>query len=441
MFRDMKENSLNAIRTAFKAELRELQQIPELPEEGHWEYSRNAAGGWGGKFVPQPSFMNLHRVRRRNDEAATGIEEALKKDFPEYLQLVGTPLSRGVLQPASILHRLASEAYKRFGTFLLTDEQIEPILADVSNFFDRKMVRLRLYAPALNLHGPRETPPIMFPGDIILKPMTDEECTRFYGGNPVFQVRQMPVGFADFVFVKELEIPKLFGSHDEVQEDTIIKPFQEGLDFCMFALSTFKDAGAVGYDGIHITSAEFTLGFAFDGQHVYTGEHIPLSRFDLTPEEAPKIAAHAKAFEGIHSTLEMASQRLVDSARRIKVRDTIVDAVIGLESILLANTGDRTELRFRFSLRYASLFPKEERKDAFYTSRDLYDLRSTIAHGSSLKEEIKINGKTLKVGDVAILARSVLRKTIGIFMPNAKNPDFMREGYWPSKDLGLEADH
>jgi hypothetical protein len=142
-------------------------------------------------------------------------------------------------------------------------------------------------------------------------------------------------------------------------------------------------------------------------------------------------------FEGIHSTLEMASQRLVDSARRTKLRDTIVDSVIGLESILLANTGDKTELRFRFSLHYASLFPKEECKDAFYTARDLYDLRSTIAHGSSLKEEEKINGKTLKLSDAAALARSVLRKTIGIFMRNSKNPDFMEGSYWLSKELGL----
>jgi len=76
----MKENSLSAIRTAFKIELNELQKIPELPDEGHWEYRRDASGSWGGRLVPKPSFMNLHRVRRY-DEMATGIEEALKKNY------------------------------------------------------------------------------------------------------------------------------------------------------------------------------------------------------------------------------------------------------------------------------------------------------------------------------------------------------------------------
>ncbi|MGC1686467.1 MAG: hypothetical protein WA734_12665 [Candidatus Acidiferrales bacterium] len=170
---------------------------------------------------------------------------------------------------------------------------------------------------------------------------------------------------------------------------------------------------------------------------MYSNEHVPVGRYDLTPEEAPKIEAFARLFEGIHSTLEMASQRLVDSARRTKARDSIVDAVIGLESILLANTGDRTELRFRFSLNYAALFPKEEREEAFYTARSLYDLRSGIAHGSSPREKVEINDKMMTLSEAATLARSVLRKTIAIFMSNSKSPDFMKEGYWVVKELGL----
>lgn len=432
----MKENSLNAIRFAFKAALAELQKISELPEEGHWEYHRDETGGWRGAFVSRLSFMGLFRAYDSN-KLASEIEAALKQDYPEHLQVLGTSLSAGVLQASAILQGLIYEGNKRFGTFALTDEHVEAILVDVSTFFDRKTVRLCLYAPALNLYGPRETPAMPFPGGIVLRPMTDEECTQFYGGNPVFQMRQRPIGFPDFVFVKNIEIPKVIGSYDEMTGDPVFKPFQEELDLSMLALATFKDAGAVGYDGVRVTPGEFTLGPGFGGQHLYGNEHVPVSRYEITAAEAPKIEAHAQMFEGIHSTLEMASQRLVDSTRRTKLRDSIVDAVIGLESILLVNTGDKTELRFRFALHYASLFPKEERRDAFYIARDLYDLRSTIAHGSSLKEQVKINGKTMAVADGATLARSILRKTIAIFMPDAKKPDFMQESYWLSKELGI----
>src|ERR1700739_1793523 len=304
----MKENSSNAIRTALKIYLSELQKIPEIPEEGHWEYHRSAPSGWAGTFVPKPSFISV-LSGRSSDKLAAPIEIAIKDDYPEYSQLVGTALSTGVLQSVTILHRLAFEAYERFGTFVLTDDKFGSLMRVFATFFDRKMVRIRLYAPALNLHGPQETPPIMFPGGITLRPITDEECTHFYGGNPIFQIRKMPIGFPDFVFVKEIEIPKVFGEQ-EFKEDPIVKRFQEGLDLCILALSTFKDAGAMGYDGIHVTMAEFTLGAAFGGQHHFNNDHVPLSRYELTSEEAPKIEAHAKLFEKVHSTLEMASQRL-----------------------------------------------------------------------------------------------------------------------------------
>ena len=352
----MKQATANAIRNCIKAFLAELQRVPSLPEEGHWEYHRESAGNWGGRLVPKPNLMRVVD-RQLLQKLVPDIESALKQDYPESLQLFGPPGSSAPLQPAMILQQLARAAHERFGTFALNDEQINAILLDVSTFFDRRTVRLRLHAPALNLHGPLETPQITLPGGIILRPITDEECTKFYGGNPIFHLRQMPTGFPDFVFVKEIEIPKIFGQGDGIKDDPIFGPFQTDLDLCILALATFKDAGAVGYDGIRISPSEFTLGSSFADYQMYRDEHVPFSRYELTVEEAPRIEAHARNLEGIHPTLEMASQRLVDSVRRTKPRDAIVDAVIGLEGILLANLQDgRTELGFRFALHYALLF-------------------------------------------------------------------------------------
>lgn len=109
----------------------------------------------------------------------------------------------------------------------------------------------------------------------------------------------------------------------------------------MLALASFKYAGAVGYDGVRVTPAELTLGSAFGMGHLWGNEHVPMARYDVSAEEASRIEAHAKLFENIHPSLEMACQRLVDSARRAKPRDSIVDAVIGLESILLVDIGEK----------------------------------------------------------------------------------------------------
>ncbi|MGH9684600.1 MAG: hypothetical protein ACRD4S_13435 [Candidatus Acidiferrales bacterium] len=431
----MKVKSLEAIRSAFRAELAELKTIPKLPEEGRWEYHRRPEGGWQGDLRSKPSFFDLHR-HKIIDTLAAEVEKTLQDEYPEYLRAVGTPMVRGALQPALMLNQLAHEAYKRFDTFALTGEQIDAILVDVVRFFDRKTILLRIYAPVLNLRGARDTPPIAFPDQVILRPMTDEECTRFYGGNPIFQFRRIPIGFPDFVFIKEIEVPKITGSF-ETHDTNPLKPIWENLDLCLLALATFKDSGAIGYDGAYITSAEFSLGIVSGDHHLFGNESLPLGSYEITSNEAPEIETHASFFSCLHPALEMASQRLVDSGRRTKARDTVVDVVIGLETILLSNIDERTELRFRFSLNYAALFAKKEREAAFFTARDLYDLRSKIAHGASPGEKNRINGKDLTIAEAATLARSMLRKTIVMFISNARNPDFMAERYWISKELGL----
>ena len=70
------------------------------------------------------------------DKLAAGVEQALQNDYPEHLRAVGTESCTAVLQPVTILLRLATEAHQRFGTFALTGGQIEALLADVAAFFD-----------------------------------------------------------------------------------------------------------------------------------------------------------------------------------------------------------------------------------------------------------------------------------------------------------------
>jgi hypothetical protein len=435
----MKETSRNAIREGLAALLAELQKTP-VPQEGHWEYRRDPSGSWQGTVVPKPGTFALFPVHDDlTDQLAAKLGIVLAVDYPDHLKVVGTSMGAGVLDPRTILTGLAYESLKRYGTFSMTNDQMEELLVDVAGFFDRTTVRLRLYAPALNLHGSRAVPSIAFSGNVTLRPIADEEFTLIYGGNSIFPGHGRLLNFPDFVFVREIEVPKVIGSYDGMAGDLIWKPTQDILDRCILALASFKDAGAVGYDGVRVTPAELTLGSAFGMGHMWGNEHVPTARYDISAEEAPRIEAYAKNFENIHSSLEMACQRLVDSARRTKPRDSVVDAVIGLESILLVDIGEkqRGETRFRFALNYASLFSAAERKLAFNTARDLYDLRSAIAHGGSPQAKVKIDGKEMTLYEAAIRARTVLRETLSRFMPNSVKPEFLTEGYWITKALGL----
>lgn len=405
-------------------------------------YERGPTGNWQGAFVPRPGTYSLLMPHEPLiDQLSSELSAALTAEYPDYMtKLIGLPGSGGgVLQPRMILATLAHESLRQFGTFTINEEQIDKLLGETANFFDRSNIRIQLLAPVLNVHGSRDVPRITFPGGVTMRPITDEEFTLFYGGNPVFNTSGRLFVFPDFVFVRELEVPKVVFNSTKPIEEPFWKSTQDSLDRCILAISSFKDGGAVGYDGIRVTLTELAFGAGLGGQHLWGNDHVPTSRYELTPEEAPKLEAHAKLFESIHPTLEMACQRLVDATRRTKPRDSIVDAVVGLESILLVEVSEkqRGETRFRFSLNHASLFPASERKSAFYLARDLYDLRSKIAHGGEPKAKEKIDGKDMTIHEIAPLARSVLRGAISKFMPNPAKPDFLAENYWLTKVLGL----
>jgi len=435
----MKQTSFDEIRRATTTFFAELQRTP-VPEEGQWIYERNAAGNWQGSFVSRPggyALLAAHQalVDRLSDE----LTAVLTADYPDHMQSIGIGGSSGILQAHMIIGRLAHEALTRFGSFAISDEQLDQLLTEVATFFDSPTIQLRLMAPVLNVHGSRDIPPISFPGGIVMRPITDEEFTDTYGGNPIFRGTRSLFTFPDFVFVREIEVEKIIGRRPGPADD-LFKPTQELLDRCILALSSFKDGGPVGYDGVRVVPAELAFGAAFGIQQLWGNDHVPSGHYDLTPDEAPTLEAYAKLFENIHSTLEMACQRLVDATRRTKARDSIVDAVIGLESMLLVEAGNekqRGEMRFRFALNYAALFAVAERKDAFYTARDLYDIRSLIAHGGEPKQKEKINAKEMTLHEIAPLARSVLRQTLARFMPNSAKPDFLADGYWVTKALGL----
>ncbi len=435
----MKQTSLDAIRAAISVLLAELKKTP-IPEEGQWVYERNAAGNWQGSFVARQggyALLGAHQalMNRLSDELTT----VLTADYPDHVQSMGIGGSSGILQAHMIIGRLAHEALRRFGSLATSDEQLDQLLADTAAFFDRRNIRLRLIAPVLNVHGPRDVPPIPFAGGIVMRPITDEEFTDTYGGNPIFRGTRSLFTFPDFVFIREIEVEKIIGRRPQSADD-LFKPTQELLDRCILALSSFKDGGPVGYDGVRVLPAELAFGAAFGIQQLWGNDHVPSGHYNLEPDDAPALEAYSKLFENIHSTLEMACQRLVDATRRTKSRDSIVDAVIGLESMLLVEAGhekQRGEMRFRFALNYAALFAVAERKDAFYTARDLYDMRSLIAHGGEPQQKEKINGKEMTLHEIAPLARSVLRQTLARFMPNSAKPDFLAEGHWVTKALGL----
>jgi hypothetical protein len=165
--------------------------------------------------------------------------------------------------------------------------------------------------------------------------------------------------------------------------------------------------------------------------------------YTLKVEEFGPLAEHAKLiFGGLEPSMEMACSRLADAETRTRPQDRLVDAVIGMEALLLAGLGkeDRKgELKFRFSLHYATLFgTPEERHRAFRVAKHLYDLRSVVAHGSSLGEGVfPIGDEKLKLPEAAKRASETLRHLVRHFLPSVKQVPYKKHEFWERGYFGL----
>jgi hypothetical protein len=135
---------------------------------------------------------------------------------------------------------------------------------------------------------------------------------------------------------------------------------------------------------------------------------------------------------------------LADAQARWRPDDQILDSAIGLEAILLAGQDDgkcRGELRYRFSINYSALSdtPEARHRD-FHIARDLYDLRSKIAHGDLPDgRSWKVGGRKLSLDEAAKIARDSLRRVIGHFLRQPSLPAFRRSHYWERAYFGLPA--
>ena len=160
-----------------------------------------------------------------------------------------------------------------------------------------------------------------------------------------------------------------------------------------------------------------------------------ISHNQITREELFQLETHAAIFNDLDRHLEIACHRLVDANRRARPEEAIVDAVIGLESILLF--GNEQELAFRFALNYSVLDFVSDRSDAFAFAKALYKLRSRIVHGMHVEQNSKYSARNLSIVEMAAKARSALRETICLFARSTTQGAFSEKGYWETRQLKL----
>jgi hypothetical protein len=393
---------------------------------------------WHGEFQSRPDMVRVFtNADKQIDEASAAFCHSFLSRHPEYAGVVGF---RGSTHNwgkdvSHIVRSALGLLWRRHNTFELADSQVDAIVHEFASFVDSETVRLRFQAQLLNFKMPADL--FALPKGLAIRRLTEEEVSELHGGpmETLGFIRAQTSGPHEFVLEGELDEPKVVGnSHPE--GEMMAARAKAVLDKAILALRTFKE-GHVGYDYIHFRPVTFCpLGLFAHGAG---DKYVPFGNYSLTADEFEPLMAHARLiFACSEPAMEMACSRLADAENRTRPQDRIVDAVIGMEALLLAGIEDRRgELSFRFSLNYAMLFSPDERHNAYRTARDLYGLRSVIAHGSTLGEnKLKIAGEKVTLSETGKRATGALRTVIMHFLPK-KGAQYKNHEFWQRAYFGL----
>ncbi|MBW4486236.1 MAG: hypothetical protein KME12_00430 [Trichocoleus desertorum ATA4-8-CV12] len=438
----MQEKVKNALKDAITKSLPILYPLYTQLTEPYLEWYRDENLQWQASWVDRSSsYLTFREAREFLHETSAEFIKIFCEYYPQYTNLVGT---RGcfiniVNDPSGILKSALGELWNRHEATQVTNESIEILLQEFAKFIDCPTLKFHYTATLLNYKMDAEA--VQLPNNLVIRQLSEREASKMYGG---------PMSMIPFNLKRSFSVPYsvLEGEFEELKVYENYEKFNESgfdvkskLNQVILVLRTFK-SGPVGYDCIHIRPKGFCPLPKITS--IQTGDaYIPFGIYQISKNEVDTLRNHAMLiFSGLDQAMEMACRRLAEAESRTRFQDRLLDAAIGLESILLAGLSKddrRSELKFRFSLNYSTLFnTPEKRSHAYRIAKDIYDLRSAIAHGSSIKEPCRLGDKKVGLDEAAQTACDVLRSVISYFLPEVKSAPYTKPIFWENGYFGVE---
>lgn len=437
------EEEAVAMHDAFKVTLREVvervltdfrHKNVTLAPEPHLVW-RRVPGGWHGEHKMRPT--DSRDVDRAVDweGQASGLDHVLQAHRCHAFRDLGTTTSGWIhCSPLQLLRCLAFEMIRRTGSTDSNPDVIDQLIQEISDFVDSTFIVAPFLVPLLNFTMDR-TEAIVFDEGITLRPLADDEMTQLHGG--LLTGMRSTGAFPDHGFAFSGEVKEAKETGTTCSRNPAVRDWLEAkLKLLVLGLRTFK-AGPVGYDAIHF-NRKGVLSWLGGGTSLgYGNEYVPGGIYKILDAEVEPLRQHMRLVTAdLHPSLEAACGRLGAAQARTEPRDMLIDAVVGLEAILLAQTGDeryRGEMRFRFAMNYAVLHETPaERYTQFLIARTFYDLRSILVHGEQV-EERKIGDRTMSLREAADRVCEMLRFAVGKFLLGGQRPVYMDGDYWPKR--------
>lgn len=359
---------------------------------------------------------------------STPFGELMQQHHPEHVGDISSELGlNSKVTPGAWVGAIVRAALDESQT--PTCEQLSTLVSRVETVIDEPDYEVSFVAP---LHRFRiEGPDITLSNGLSVHRMTENELGEWETPtNGDAMIREC-------CLIGSRRLRKIFGP--PLGQPAAFSEVVASFDQIVLALRTIR-SGPVDFGTIFVRSPSWNPLTPYYGMGRALSSPA-IGSFELSRAESALVVKRHTLLQRMHAVLSVAASRLSSASTRLDAHDRIIDAAIGLEALLLADTTDsryRGELRFRFSLNYSMLTEdRAQREREFLKARDIYDLRSTIAHGGHLDDRSKIADQRLTLNECAELACDMLRQVFDRFLESPESPDCCKTEFWRRRYFGL----
>lgn len=392
----------------------------------------------------QTEYINIPDYRSSFNAQAEDIIN--RYDFGDLNKLVDSeyPLLNGSIGNSSGSRGYSGDRYVRKLVYSILKEP--PTLDNLADRIEKEMelflqilsdktYTMILYRPIRNLVLPQSETKIEFASNIALEVLGEEVLTD------LFLNHYTTPDLAELcrtALVVSYNDDIIFGADKSRRKNNPEHAIDSQVD-CIVKALNLVSSGALGNNSriyrVQGLASNFIGSSSRKSFSVIRGSQVRIST-----EQIQEWKSYYKILDSLGTeAFELALHKLNEAETRLSPKDSILDAVVGLESLLLNDIGNektRGELNYRFCINYASLFPVEIRFEKYKEARETYGIRSILVHGGKMNSDIvKYDGRNIYIVDLKEMVINQLREVLKLLLDNYNSDPFDTENYWINKVL------
>ena len=402
--------------------------------------------GDGNYIISIESYRDsrtLLNFRQKIDalEILQSFDQFLKIKQPELFMMFSTPYgSRRALRGVELITHWCDVIFEAVKDGQDITQAIKQLIADLDCLLKIGTSTLKVMAPLIGLKLPDEVNQIDLAENIYIRRFDEKEIAEISSRNIEVdflpQIAAHTTEVAIFINFPIIITYQEGGSSDEngylVQQE-----IDNQLNIIVRSLHLLKE-GRVSIVGTYLSYAPKVVPALSESVFSRSLVINPLGSMKLNTNEIESlISIYRRMNLAQRDEIYVASSRLVDAEFRTSSVDSLIDSIIGLETLL--NPMDRDELSFRIALNYAFLGAEETRRSRYDAIRDIQKTRNKLVHGGAKKIAKK---ETETIGQHAKLGKACLRDTINLFLndPILSSSKTLDVDFWLDKVIPSTAD-